>query len=225
MATVRFALLITFAGCSACSSERSTPSTDHETARRATLDSSRSQGRTVARDMPHGPDSILTRTRTSAQTPVDSTAKMDGCPSARNGDVRISAHCVGPIAWDSTLNEVRTHFPKLIESQAYLEATPIVIWTFLFGGAEIVASQQDGKMNPARPADYWVVSGSGIILPGGGRLPVRWADFRKRYSRGMSVSSGELGITASTCQMPGLDFGLSFGFRPSGASLEVDSIP
>ena len=224
MATVHVVLLCTLAGFSACSSKRSAPSRDRQASHRATLDSSRVQGQKVARDMLHDPDSALSRARTSADTSVDSTARMNGCLGARKGELRISAHCVGPIAWDSTLNEVRHHFPKLIESQAYLEATPIVIWTFLFGGSAVVASQQDDRMNPASPADYWVASGPGIILPGGGRLPVRWGDFRKRYSHGLTVSSGELGITASTCQMPGLDFGLDFGSRPP-ATLEVDSIP
>jgi hypothetical protein len=151
--------------------------------------------------------------------------RMDNCPSAQSAGRRISAHCVGPIAWDSTLGQIRSHFPTLIESSAYLEATPIVIWTFAFGRARVVASQQDDKMDPNSPADYWIVSGEGIVLPGGGILPKVWGDFRKAFPHGLSVSSGELGIEADSCQMPGLSFMLSLPDGHWPATLEPDSIP
>lgn len=159
------------------------------------------------------------------RTSADGAARMNGCLDAEDGLVRLSARCVGPLAWDSALGSIRSHFPKLIESHAYLEGSPIAIWTFRFDSAEVVASQQDDSLNPGRPADYWVVSGPGIVLPGGGRLPVFWGELKRRYSRGLSVSSGELGIQASTCQLPGLDFTLLLDPRDSVVSLDVDAIP
>jgi hypothetical protein len=225
MANAHLLLLYTIAVASACSPERSAPSGGRETASLGLIDSELTQGRGRARDTARVADGLPTRSRgSSTEAEVDS-ATMDSCPPTRGGQVRISQHCVGPIAWDSTLGDIRRHFPKLVEAGAYLEATPIVTWTFAFGRVTIVASQQDDKMNPDSPADYWIVSGDGIILPGGGRLPVVWGDFRKRYSHGLSVASGELGITASTCQMPGLDFALFIDPRLSVVSLEVDSIP
>ncbi len=106
-----------------------------------------------------------------------------------------------------------------------MEATPIVIWTFAFGRATVVASQQDDRMNPNRAADYWIVSGEGIVLPGGGILPKVWGDFRKAYPHGLSVSSGELGIEAQSCRMPGLSFMLLLSDGHWPATLEPDSIP
>jgi hypothetical protein len=172
------------------------------------------------------PDTVAARvTVPPAAASVYSPGRMDHCPSPQDAGLRISARCIGPIAWDSTLAEIRSHFPKPIESSAYLEATPIIIWTFAFGRATVVASQQDDRMNPNSPADYWIVSGEGIVLPGGGILPDVWGDFRKAYPHGLSVSSGELGIEANSCQMPGLSFTLSLPRGHWPETLEPDSIP
>jgi hypothetical protein len=149
---------------------------------------------------------------------------MDDCPSPQSAGLRISAHCIGPIAWDSTLGAIRSHFPKPIESLAYVRTNRIVIWTFAFGRAKVVASQQDDSMNANKPADYWIVSGEGIALPGGGILPEVWGDFRKAYPHGLSISLTELGIEADSCQMPGLTFMFSPDW-PWPETIDPDRFP
>jgi hypothetical protein len=150
---------------------------------------------------------------------------MDDCPPPQSAGLKISEHCIGPIAWDSTLGNIRRHFPKPLESLTYLRTFRIAIWRFAFGPATVVASQQDDRMNPNRPADYWIVSGEGIVLPGGGILPEWWGDFRKAYPHGLGISIGELGIEADNCQMPGLSFMLSLPTWLWPATLDPDSVP
>lgn len=150
--------------------------------------------------------------------------KMNDCAWSPNAGVRISAHCIGPIAWDSTLGDIRKHFPDVVEYSAVLENTPVVIWEFAFGRAKVGASQQDSRMDPHRPADSWIVSGDDVVLPGGGRLLRLWGDFRKTY-RSLSVLNSEVGIVANTCQMPGLEFVLLIPPGPVPSTLETDSIP
>ncbi len=53
-----------------------------------------------------------------ATASVDGRGRMDDCPSPQSAGLRISAHCIGPIAWDSTLGEIRSQFPKPIASSA-----------------------------------------------------------------------------------------------------------
>jgi hypothetical protein len=161
---------------------------------------------------------------TSVTQSAEISDRMDDCADPKSVEVRISSHCIGPIAWDSTLGNIRRHFLPH-EFKAYLEATPIVTWRFEFGRATILASQQYDQINPDDPANYWVVSGDGVVLPGGGHFPSTWGAFRKAYSQGMSVSSGELGVAAETCQMPGLSFMLSLPLRDPPIPLEPDSIP
>ena len=150
--------------------------------------------------------------------------RMDNCADPKSADLKISTHCIGPIAWDSTLGNIRHHFEPS-EDKSYLEASPIVTWTFRFGEATIVTSQHYVGIDPDHPATYWVISGSGIVLPGGGHLPRTWGELRKTYSRGLTIWSGELGVAAESCQMPGVSFTLSLPDRDPPIPPEVDTIP
>src|ERR1051325_597705 len=108
----------------------------------------------------------------------------------------ISGDRIGRIPVDSNMGYVARLLPAFSVDSSYLEATPIIGWTFNVGGFSVWASQQYSQMNLELPAVAWIVRGFGtVLLPN--RVPVRlptlWRDLRNRISGRVEIESGELG--------------------------------
>ena len=160
--------------------------------------------------------SISTRPRTVAAQP---------CSADTSDGVEISGRCIGPIPIDSSLGTIARMVSAYPDS-AKIENTPIAMWTFEVAGVTARATQFGKTIDPSQPADNWVVSGSGLLLPRGVRLPTTWSRLRLAFPGAANLSIGELGARASICALPRLQFQLLFRYGAEDQdTMTAESIP
>jgi len=125
----------------------------------------------------------------------------------------VSGSRIGPIPVDSSMGYIARLLPYTVVS-SYLETTPIIGWDFHIRGLSVWGTQQDATINPALPADSWIIQGRGTVrLPGPILLglPTVWSRLRMVVPGRTEVASGEIGTRARFCTLPRLAFPLEIG--------------
>lgn len=103
--------------------------------------------------------------------------------------VRVTADSVGPLPLAAPLAELRRRWPGARSTLYYEHEAVFPAVLFRVGPVHALAVQ--ARMDEVRfrplplrsdcPADFWRVSGTGVLLPGGAGPDARWADLRRLY--------------------------------------------
>ena len=160
------------------------------------------------------------------QLPRTNPALGPQCPTDTTSGIEVTARCVGPIPVDSPLAYALAHLPKPRVDTGFLEATPVIVWHFDFGGVTAMVSQQDITVDLKSPAFDWHVNGPGVRLSGGTPLPANWGLLRSRFSGPAVLGISEVGAYAEICSLNGVWLKLHFDYDPDAQdTMTAQSIP
>lgn len=139
-----------------------------------------------------------------------------GITSTSASPIHISADSVGPIATSMSLRALREQYPQGRDTLYHEHEATFPALLIPLGEVKVLAvqSRMDDeqmtalRLRPECVADFWVVSGAGAILPGGGRTGAPWQELVERY--GPAQGHEELSrVRARLEQLPGWLFDLN----------------
>ncbi len=119
--------------------------------------------------------------------------------------VQVSSRAVASLLVTDPIAALRQKCPASRDTSYVGESDAYPALLLPFRGGIVLAVQFADSLSASRRPDLWVLSGAGIILPGGLRLSSGWRAIRQAYGAARGMPGTTLDIADfEFCSMPGL---------------------